>query len=374
MPTQFADTDATSPAADEAQSSNATSNHKLRKRTKTGCLTCRKRRIKCGEERPTCNNCIKSKRHCEGYNQRVIFKPPLGDWPGMQQGTAGTIPYHNGMLPAATPYARAIPPPINTQDAGFTPLQPRLVNRTLVDENGQPVHFGPLSTGMAYMGVGPMFPLASPQTPIPPTWTPITPQYGHHMFPPQESPMLPPQESPRSASTHHSMHSQIPTPLGPPVPYLHSPNIDHNWQRAQQLNSTPIEPPTPASPSVQDYKPSTLDSVLPTPCSSVQSQDGDQGHFSIRPPNGTTGYWEPTGPGFNPANNDLPVQYPPQSSSDLSFSALQTADAEPFMHSNTSGKLSSFAMSLRTSLPPGLLSWRRSIVLELHFVLPGLSY
>jgi hypothetical protein len=36
-----------------------------RKRTKTGCLTCRKRRIKCGEERPMCKNCIKSKRHCE---------------------------------------------------------------------------------------------------------------------------------------------------------------------------------------------------------------------------------------------------------------------------------------------------------------------
>ncbi|KZF25375.1 hypothetical protein L228DRAFT_75322 [Xylona heveae TC161] len=48
-----------------------------RKRTKTGCLTCRKRRIKCGEERPTCKNCIKSKRSCEGYNPRVIFKDPL---------------------------------------------------------------------------------------------------------------------------------------------------------------------------------------------------------------------------------------------------------------------------------------------------------
>ncbi|KXT10460.1 hypothetical protein AC579_1844 [Pseudocercospora musae] len=46
-----------------------------RKRTKTGCLTCRKRRIKCGEERPVCKNCIKSKRHCEGYNQRVVFQP-----------------------------------------------------------------------------------------------------------------------------------------------------------------------------------------------------------------------------------------------------------------------------------------------------------
>lgn len=48
-----------------------------RKRTKTGCQTCRRRRIKCGEERPNCQNCTKSKRDCQGYNQPVIFKEPL---------------------------------------------------------------------------------------------------------------------------------------------------------------------------------------------------------------------------------------------------------------------------------------------------------
>lgn len=47
-----------------------------RKRTRSGCLVCRKRRIKCGEERPVCKNCIKSKRHCEGYTQRVVFRTP----------------------------------------------------------------------------------------------------------------------------------------------------------------------------------------------------------------------------------------------------------------------------------------------------------
>ncbi|KAK2735790.1 hypothetical protein FQN57_001128 [Myotisia sp. PD_48] len=52
-----------------------------RKRTKTGCLTCRKRRIKCGEEKPRCNNCIKSKRECEGYGQRVVFRQPVGPIP-----------------------------------------------------------------------------------------------------------------------------------------------------------------------------------------------------------------------------------------------------------------------------------------------------
>src|SRR6202035_2869499 len=41
---------------------------------------CRRRRIKCGEERPTCGNCVKSKRQCEGYNQRVIFKDPLSTY------------------------------------------------------------------------------------------------------------------------------------------------------------------------------------------------------------------------------------------------------------------------------------------------------
>lgn len=61
-------------------------------RTKTGCLTCRRRRIKvesyivgcvvihpltvsqCGEEKPICAHCIKSRRVCEGYNPNIIFR------------------------------------------------------------------------------------------------------------------------------------------------------------------------------------------------------------------------------------------------------------------------------------------------------------
>lgn len=48
-----------------------------RKRVKSGCLTCRRRRIKCGEERPSCDNCAKSKRNCEGYTPSIILKDPL---------------------------------------------------------------------------------------------------------------------------------------------------------------------------------------------------------------------------------------------------------------------------------------------------------
>jgi hypothetical protein len=38
----------------------------VKKRTKTGCQTCRTRRIKCDEAKPECNNCVKSKRQCGG--------------------------------------------------------------------------------------------------------------------------------------------------------------------------------------------------------------------------------------------------------------------------------------------------------------------
>lgn len=77
-----------------------------RKRTKTGCLTCRRRRIKCGEERPVCRNCVKSKRHCEGYNQRVVFKPPHFDFRQIPNGGANvTFQVGTGPGPMAPMYA-----------------------------------------------------------------------------------------------------------------------------------------------------------------------------------------------------------------------------------------------------------------------------
>ena len=39
----------------------------IKRRTRTGCLTCRKRRIKCDERKPYCYNCERSKKVCLGY-------------------------------------------------------------------------------------------------------------------------------------------------------------------------------------------------------------------------------------------------------------------------------------------------------------------
>lgn len=39
----------------------------IKRRTRTGCLTCGKRRIKCDERKPACFNCERSKKVCLGY-------------------------------------------------------------------------------------------------------------------------------------------------------------------------------------------------------------------------------------------------------------------------------------------------------------------
>lgn len=120
-----------------------------RKRTKTGCLTCRKRRIKCGEERPVCKNCIKSKRHCEGYSQRVVFKPPTFEYRAAPNGgahitfqagpmAAPMLSLHPGQFPQymidPNMYPNMMPPPdqhfmpyLQQPMGHYTPAQPQPV-------------------------------------------------------------------------------------------------------------------------------------------------------------------------------------------------------------------------------------------------------
>ncbi|KAF2842296.1 hypothetical protein M501DRAFT_1008252 [Patellaria atrata CBS 101060] len=86
----------------------------IKRRTKTGCLTCRKRRIKCDEAHPVCRNCQKSKRECLGYDP--IFKPQPGP-PQIQP--APSAPPSSGSTPATAP-----PPPTASYPNvphGYTP-------------------------------------------------------------------------------------------------------------------------------------------------------------------------------------------------------------------------------------------------------------
>lgn len=45
-------------------------------KVKTGCITCKARRVKCSEERPYCHRCKKTGIKCEGYPQNPKSQPP----------------------------------------------------------------------------------------------------------------------------------------------------------------------------------------------------------------------------------------------------------------------------------------------------------
>ncbi|KAI9713967.1 MAG: hypothetical protein M1820_000697 [Bogoriella megaspora] len=89
------------PHLDHRNMSGGRHKKEIKRRTKTGCLTCRKRRIKCDEAHPACRNCQKSKRECLGYDP--IFK--------QQPGPANLQP-----APSASPQSKA-----ETSSAGPTP-------------------------------------------------------------------------------------------------------------------------------------------------------------------------------------------------------------------------------------------------------------
>ncbi|KAL7928248.1 hypothetical protein V8C35DRAFT_318612 [Trichoderma chlorosporum] len=51
----------------DATSISRTDKPKNRRKVKTGCLTCKKRRVKCDERRPSCERCASTGRVCDGY-------------------------------------------------------------------------------------------------------------------------------------------------------------------------------------------------------------------------------------------------------------------------------------------------------------------
>ena len=86
---------------------------------------CRKRRIKCGEERPTCTNCIKSKRSCEGYVPKLIVKDPPGWPPRAYPLPPGIEPQYSqhrgtGVVPSQFPWIAPRPHP---EDEHYTKMQ-----------------------------------------------------------------------------------------------------------------------------------------------------------------------------------------------------------------------------------------------------------
>ena len=252
---------------------NNASGAKLRKRTKTGCLTCRQRRIKCGEERPVCANCTKSKRSCEGYNQRLNWKPPV-DWTGM--GDDAHVYHHNGMPPF-----RPIPAPIKTD--GFMPIRMQPGHLYAMPEHGEPI-FSPPHTSGPYMQNFNGLPMTSPHTPFPPSWTPMTPQYPPQAFGQGPLNSIPPQSSVPNFSNIFPQSS--PRQAAPPPMSSAEVFPPHFQQHPQSIEQFGISGPS-IQPQV-NRQTHGLPPAIATPHSALTDQASwwDQGSSSVDQPGG----------------------------------------------------------------------------------------
>ncbi|KAF3077883.1 hypothetical protein TWF569_011742 [Orbilia oligospora] len=124
----------------------------IKRRTKTGCLTCRKRRIKCDEAHPTCKNCAKSKRECLGYDP--IFKqapqgpPPIQPAPvntppslapanyGVSPGPALPMPHHGHQMSMTMAMPMPPMPPMSHHHMPTSAPMPYMTSGHALSTNG----------------------------------------------------------------------------------------------------------------------------------------------------------------------------------------------------------------------------------------------
>ncbi|KAF2120826.1 hypothetical protein BDV96DRAFT_609910 [Lophiotrema nucula] len=149
----------------------------IKRRTKTGCLTCRKRRIKCDEAHPVCRNCQKSKRECMGYDP--IFKQQPGpaqiqpapnsaphqasvpaSAPPTSSSYSGPVP--QGYAPASAPGYAPAPPASHPPHENFgSAIDPALAAQDPAMHGGQPPYNGSHAINPALGGVGSASPYSS---------------------------------------------------------------------------------------------------------------------------------------------------------------------------------------------------------------------
>ena len=93
----------------QQQASRARRKHN---KVSTGCLTCKKRRVKCDEKEPGCRRCQRANLFCPGYNPPTarIFESSSRD------GRTPHLDSHQtGLLTTLQPQSRANPPVILTK-------------------------------------------------------------------------------------------------------------------------------------------------------------------------------------------------------------------------------------------------------------------
>ena len=233
-----------------------------RKRTKTGCLTCRRRRIKCGEERPICRNCIKSKRHCEGYAQRVVFKTPQFDYDYRPTANGAHITFQAGPLQGQPdPYPQGYPPnAVNAPHGGFqqVPVDPYTTGFANSEYTHGPFTQHALSPTRVFQGgpvhgltpgyiPQPVFPQQTINGGLPAPYHPLVSQYHEHPHQVQTAPGFGPpinftSQQVETATPAFAHERGQPNWQGQ---YLQS--HDEKWQYSSPTTTATLERISPAS-------------------------------------------------------------------------------------------------------------------------------
>ncbi|KAL4981318.1 hypothetical protein BDW68DRAFT_93991 [Aspergillus falconensis] len=101
-------------------------------RTKTGCMTCRRRKKKCDEQHPACNNCLRGGFICEGYSSRSTWqKPSTTKTPVPLQSKEGYPDVGSQYLHDANQHDR--------QQSLAEPFDPGKMRSMVADDDNRPV-------------------------------------------------------------------------------------------------------------------------------------------------------------------------------------------------------------------------------------------
>ncbi|KAF2018058.1 hypothetical protein BU24DRAFT_164138 [Aaosphaeria arxii CBS 175.79] len=282
-------------------------------RTKTGCGTCRRRKKKCDEAKPECNNCMRGGFICEGYANKVpwpkngITKPhpplqakdryPLDPAQLYHNHTTGREQYSEG---PPTDGGRGQPIVIEEHDRrnGWAPAQAP----TPTWENAPP---------------RPTY--SSDRAPPPPEYGPLPPPPPPPHHPPHSTHPAHPTHPPHSSHPPHPPHPPhaLPSPSHPRPPSIeaHPPHPSQNGG------------PRPHNPRIYHHTPQTMSQVVNTsPAVTAEAALHHQSQQSHPPPMSQP---PPTsGPPAPPAHYAPPPPRPQRSEKE------KMLNGEPFMPFN----------------------------------------
>ncbi|KAH8696820.1 trimeric LpxA-like protein [Phaeosphaeriaceae sp. PMI808] len=217
-------------------------------RTKTGCGTCRRRKKKCDEAKPECNNCTRGGFVCEGYASKIPWPkngitkppPPLQAKEQMSHDPTSAFPRCPGCNQIHIPHCE----PARSTSQSYS--DPRALNgvegaraRPIVveEQERKPPATGTWSNGWS----------EPPRVSYPEHPPPVAAQYPH--------PPPPVSNHDRTPSSTHDHH--IPQPQASHPPRQHNPRVYHHTPQSmsQTTNHSPAvadglhqAPPQPRQP------------------------------------------------------------------------------------------------------------------------------